>query len=180
MFAYCNNNPIVYKDIKGEAIETVFDVVSLSVSAVEVLANPTDLSAWAGLLGDTVDLIPFVTGVGETIRALKVADKIADGTDAAIDSYRRLKKAGSAGKEVHHIVEKRFAKLFGYGKRGGSMPSIALSPDEHRMLTNLWRDAVPYGSDYTVEKVVKAAAQVYSDNPRLMGAAIYTMIRNVK
>ena len=90
------------------------------------------------------------------------------------------KKAGAAGKEVHHVVEKRFAKLFGYGKRGGSMPSIALSPDEHRILTNLWRDAVPYGSDYTVEKVIKAAAQVYSDNPRLMGAAIYTMIRNVK
>ena len=43
--------------------------------------NPTDSWAWAGLAGDTVDLIPFVTGVGEVTRTVKTVNKVADVTD---------------------------------------------------------------------------------------------------
>lgn len=35
-------------------------------------------SAWIGLAGDAIDLIPFVTGVGETARVVSTAIDIAD------------------------------------------------------------------------------------------------------
>ena len=85
MFAYCNNNPIARADPDGEAFETVFDALSFAVSAAEVMANPSDLWAWASLSGDFVDLmIPFAGGLGETVRGLKAAgyaDEVADALD---------------------------------------------------------------------------------------------------
>ena len=107
MYAYCNNNPVVYEDVTGTIAETAFDIATLALSAVEVTMNPTDLTAWAGLLGDTVDLVPFVTGVGETIKALRASSKVAEGTAEAIDTYSSLRKINKGtGKEVHHIIKK--------------------------------------------------------------------------
>ena len=111
MFAYCNNNPVVRQDNSGEAFETVFDVLSLGASILEVAFNPADPFAWLGLVGDAVDLIPFVTAVGETIRTLKFGSKVVEGTDNAVDTYRALRKITKGSDlEVHHIVEKRFSK----------------------------------------------------------------------
>ena len=59
---------------------------------MEVAFNPADPFAWMGLAGDAVDMIPFVTGVGETIRTLKTVSKVNEGADDAIDTYRQLKK----------------------------------------------------------------------------------------
>lgn len=178
MFAYCGNNPIVRKDEDGKAFETIFDIASLAVSALEVAANPADLSAWASLLGDTIDLVPFVTGVGETIRALRTADKVVDGAGNVIDTYRKLKKADiGLDLEVHHIVEKRFAKQLGFSKSGGKMPSIALSKAQHRIYTNMWRRELPYGSKYSNQQILRTAARIYADNPKLMGAVIFSLTK---
>ena len=68
MFAYCDNNPVARVDIGGYFWDTVFDVVSLCFSIVDVVSNPTDVTAWIGLAGDAIDLIPFVSGVGEITR----------------------------------------------------------------------------------------------------------------
>ena len=131
MYTYCSNSPIVYKDSNGNFIDTIFDVISLGLSVAEVIANPADPLAWIGLVGDAVDLIPFVSGVGEAVRIVKIADNVIDAADTVhditkavdnvsdaakavdntIDTYKALKKAdSSACKEVHHIIEKRFKK----------------------------------------------------------------------
>ena len=78
LYAYCDNNPITRVDHGGEFWESIFDVVSLIWSIGDVCANPTNGWAWAGLAGDAIDLIPFVSGVGETTRALRVADDVHD------------------------------------------------------------------------------------------------------
>ena len=117
LFAYCDNNPVMRKDIDGAFWDTVFDIVSLAVSVCEVIANPTDPWAWAGLAGDVVDLVPFVTGVGEVTRAVKAANKAgdvltiqkaADFTDDAADIIKGLdrssgftKSTRSAGTQIH-------------------------------------------------------------------------------
>ena len=124
MFAYCGNNPVSRVDYCGRFWDTAFDIVSLCFSIAEVAANPADLWAWAGLAGDIVDLVPFVTGVGETTKAVgatvKVANavdntydtikivKAADFTDDALDAIRSLDKVGnatrstaSAGRRIH-------------------------------------------------------------------------------
>ena len=117
LYAYCDNNPVMRKDIDGAFWDTFFDIVSLAVSVCEVIANPTDPWAWAGLAGDVVDLVPFVTGVGEVTRAVKAANKAgdvltiqkaADFTADAADIIKGLdrssgftKSTRSAGTQIH-------------------------------------------------------------------------------
>ena len=180
MFAYCGNNPVSRKDENGEAFETVFDVLSLGASIMEVAFNPADPFAWLGLAGDAIDLIPFVTGVGETIRILKAGSKVTDTADNVIDTYRRLKKASSGtGLEVHHIVEKRFSTLLGFGKTGSGMPSIPLLKDAHLNYTNAWREVLAYGRSYTKKEILEAAIGIYRDDPEMLGAAIYTITKSL-
>ena len=99
LYAYCDNNPVVRVDGTGTFWETVFDLVSFGFSIAEVIANPYDPMAWAGLAGDAIDLIPVVTGVGETVRGLRFVDKAGntleiakavDLTDTAKDTAAKL------------------------------------------------------------------------------------------
>ena len=109
LFAYCDNNPVTRKDDGGAFWDTVFDVISLGTSIVEVCINPTDLWAWAGLAGDTIDLVPFVTGVGEVTRAAKTIDKVADTvqiakavdfTEEAADIVKTLDRSSGFTKSI--------------------------------------------------------------------------------
>ena len=179
LFAYCGNNPVVRVDVTGYAWETVFDVASLVVSATEVYANPTDLLAWIGLMGDTVDLIPFVAGVGETIRTLRVTDKVVDGTNSTIDTYKNLKKVSKGtGNEVHHILEKRFLTQLNLNyKNSNDMLGVILTKNQHAKYTKGFRELLPYGMRYTEEQIVEAAAQVYSNDSQLMGAILYSLLK---
>ena len=91
LFAYCDCNPIVRIDIGGNVWETIVDVISLGASAVEVYINPTDPWAWAGLVGDVIDIVPVVTGVGETIKAVKIINRTTDVADAINDTHKGWK-----------------------------------------------------------------------------------------
>ena len=117
LYAYCDNNPVVRIDCGGDFWETVFDVISLGVSIAVVCVNPADPWAWAGLVGDAVDFIPFVTGVGEITRVVKTADKVSDTiqiakavdfTEDAASIVRTLDRSSgftkstlSAGRKIH-------------------------------------------------------------------------------
>ena len=86
------------RDDGGQFWDTVFDVVSLAFSVADVINNPSDPWAWAGLAGDVVDLIPFVSGVGEAtdiIRVANKADDIVDAIDDVHDTARALEAAGT-------------------------------------------------------------------------------------
>ena len=105
MFAYCNNNPVIYQDPTGEAVDTVFDVVSLAFSVAEVAANPGDPWAWAGLSGDLVDvLLPFVGGVGEAIKGLKAAG-YADEVAEAVTTLATTGSAASRGRRGEILAD---------------------------------------------------------------------------
>ena len=101
LYVYCYNNPVVRRDIQGYFWETLFDIVSLGASVVEVCVNPGDPWNWAGLIGDAIDLIPFVTGAGEATRAVKTANKVADKTTAVI----KIQKAVDFTPESAKIVK---------------------------------------------------------------------------
>ena len=97
MFAYCCNNPVTREDPDGEAFDTVFDILSLGASIADVISNPRDPWAWAGLAGDVIDVaVPFVTGVGEVTRAAKVAKETAEVVDDAHDAMKTVCAFGDA------------------------------------------------------------------------------------
>ena len=89
MFVYCGNNPVVRSDPDGDAWETIWDLISLGLSIAGVINNPDDFWAWAGLVGDLVDVaIPFVGGLGEATRAVNVASDVVDAADDLYDAGR--------------------------------------------------------------------------------------------
>ena len=188
MFAYCNNNPVIHKDSQGTAVETVFDLITLGLSVAEVIANPADLGAWIGLAGDAIDLIPFVTGVGETVRGLRIADKfdnvveIADSLGDSIDTYRDVRKVTKGtGLEAHHILEKRFVNplKIATNKSATDMLSIPLTKTQHQAFTNAWRKApLSYGNTASLDAVVKRGVEIYGNDPRLMRAFILTLSKH--
>ncbi len=93
LFNYCENNPVNGKDSSGAVIETPFDLVTLGISVIDVCKNPADPWAWAGLVGDAVDLIPCVSGVGEAVKGAKCAVKYGDEIGGAvIDVIRTVGK----------------------------------------------------------------------------------------
>ncbi len=96
-YSYCAANPVLYADKNGLFFDIVFDLVSLGFSVYDVITNPDDVWAWAGLVGDVVDLIPGVTGVGEVTKTLgfandarKVFAKVGDAFDSIYDTLKHL------------------------------------------------------------------------------------------
>lgn len=92
LFAYCDNNPVIKVDNGGQFWDTIFDVISLGDSIVEVCINSTDPWAWAGLAGDVIDLVPFVTGVGEVTRGVKTTVRIVDKATDVVDTAKTIYK----------------------------------------------------------------------------------------
>lgn len=143
----------------------------------------TDLWAWAGLVGDAVDLIPFVTCVGESVKAVRVVkaiDNFVDGFgglsragEFGIKAYNDLRKlTKGTGLQAHHIIEQRLVKHLGINVN--SMLSVAVTPAEHQKFTNLWREAFKYGTDYhsiTREVLWEEAQRIYKNYPDLLDAA---------
>ena len=159
LFAYCDNNPVHRVDTTGFVWETVFDVASLCMSLAEVVANPADPFNWIGLAGDVVDLVPFVTGVGEVTRAVKLSTKVLGKTDEIVevgyDSYRQLKRtAGSAGsgKELHHIIEQCQIKKSGVNPRvvQNKLNIIELNKSTHRKISGFYSSVPDITNGLTV------------------------------
>jgi hypothetical protein len=89
--------------------------------------------------------------------------------------YSQLKASGAdKGNEVHHIIEKRFAKTFGVRK--SQMPSVVLDHATHAKYTQLWREYLPYGRKYKASEIMNAAEKIYADSPELLAWARFTII----
>jgi len=147
LYAYCDNNPITRTDDSGAIWETVFDIVSLGVSVVEVCVNPTDPWAWAGLVGDAVDLIPFVTGVGEVTRAVKTTKKIVDGVDNVVDAAKATYKAADAASDIrkatgtYEILYKSGKNYVGKGGFKRAISSAVRNADKYgdEVVSIMWK-----------------------------------------
>lgn len=109
MFAYCGNNPTVRLDSDGEAFETIWDAVSLAASVADVAAKPYDPWAWAGLVGDVIDVaVPFVTGVGETTRAIKTIRStvvnVITNSDDVVGTAKLYKKTSDMASDIKNAT----------------------------------------------------------------------------
>ncbi len=188
LYAYCDNNPVMRIDYGGQFWGTFFDIISLGGSIIDVISDPSDPEAWLYLAGDAVDLLPIVSGVGETARLMKAGNRVAEtlddvqdagkAIDDTIDTYKALRKVNKGnGLEVHHIVEKRFARDLDI-ENTNDMLSIALTKSEHRVYTNAWRQEIGYSTGaHSAPEIWKAAQKIYVDRPDLLEAARRTIFR---
>ena len=205
-YAFCNNNPVNFVDLDGRFPDIIWDVASIGMGIDSFLDNYRAGKYGAAIfdgVGIAVDVvaafIPVVPGGVGILRtgnrvlniadagidALKLGDELSSFSYAAgfgVDSYKNLKKSVQAtygtgsGLEVHHLIEKRFAKQM--GMKEVDMPSIVLTKDEHKQFTAAWRKAIGYDksgaemftSGVGKEQILNVARDIYKDYPELLKA----------
>ena len=129
-------------DKNGHAFETVFDLISLGASVVDVVLNPTDLWAWAGLAGDLADVvIPFVGGIGEAVDAMKLVGDVVEGVDNVADAAKAMKQSVSSATGAYEIVYKSGKNYVGKGPFSRAITS-ALDHAKPNKLNNFAGDEV--------------------------------------
>jgi hypothetical protein len=147
-------------DHGGMFWETLFDVVSLVASAADVVMNPGDAWAWVGLVGDVVDLVPFVSGVGEATDLLRFAGKVDDVADAvddvhdtakAIDNFEQ--SLGSATLELKY-TDKVLKQMSNTSDLNHSFPILV---DRH---VNLSDATLLVGGDNVTRYLVQIPGQI--------------------
>ena len=121
LYAYCVNNPVMRVDPVGHFWESILDVISLGASIIEVAITPGNPLSWASLAGDIVDLIPFVTGVGETVRGINITRKVVDGGGDVISEAKKLRRTSAIMSDPkiamgsYEILHKSGTKYIGKG-----------------------------------------------------------------
>ena len=139
LYAYCDNNPVIRRDISGFAWETVFDIVSLAGSVAEVMAKPSDPWAWVGLVGDVVDVaLPFVTGVGEVTRATRTTVRVISDVDDVVETAQVFKRTSGATDAIRKsigVYVVLYEKGRNYVGKGGFNRAIT-SAKEHLSANN--------------------------------------------
>ena len=100
-FAYCGNNPVARVDYGGDVWETIWDIASLVSSVAEVVAKPTDPWAWAGLIGDVIDVaLPGVGGLGEAVDATKTTVRVIQGADNIVDAAKTFRRTADRADDI--------------------------------------------------------------------------------
>ena len=86
-------------------------------------------------------------------------------------SYAQLKRILIyTGIQAHHILERRFVVIL---LRDGCIldlaASIPLSPEDHQVFTNKWREEFKYGRTCaTAAEIIAFAVKVYADRPEVL------------
>ena len=138
LFAYSENNPITSKDSTGNVVETVFDLISLGSSIVEVIAQPNNPWNWICMIGDIADLIPCVSGVGETLKGIK----------ASVKGLSKAKKASNAMEASGEVAEAA-SKI---GSNSSNYTYRALNQKDYECYTNgLGLEAKNPGGEWGLE-----------------------------
>ena len=135
LYVYCYDNPLLYY------------VPGSYVGKGVKLLEKTD---------DALDAVRAFSKVDNITDAAKV---FADNHASIVGSYKDIKKTvkalGLKGYEVHHLIEKRFAKTLGISNTDDIL-SVALDKDVHKQITKALRDKIPY--DTILKKGTSAAS----------------------
>ena len=117
-YVYCRNNPIIYLDPSGQAVETVVDIINIGISLKDLISNPS----WANLgflawdVGATI--LPAIPGSytykgAKLVKGVSGLGKFTKGnfrknlTKLIGDAPSWMKKA-----EAHHVLPQKFSKWF--------------------------------------------------------------------
>jgi hypothetical protein len=136
-------------------------------------------------MADTLRIVSQTSGVNAAALPpmFKPVELAARGAASAFGSLSRAAEFGikpygqlrsillGTGLRAHHLIEQRFASLM--GQEAQKMLAIAVTPTEHQVFTNAWRQVIPYGhgtANATRQQVLDAARQIYSQYPEVLKA----------
>ena len=123
------------------------DLISLGVGVVDVLANPYDPLSWLGLVGDIVDLIPCVTGVGDSVRMVKLSVSMADDTHDVVRTMRKVYSSiPDTGDVVFCLKLQALTKLF--TKAVIDILGRAVFIDQQFLRCSIWLKMIRLGKLY--------------------------------
>jgi hypothetical protein len=148
MFAYCNNNPIVYSDDSGYAMKPNTVIVN-DGSSSRVNSDKSQTSLYSS--DETHDNVPVMRLKADILSIPNITKNIAQtpNLEGTLGPYNQLREMikGIPGLEVHHLIEFRFHSAGGELARYNwyNAPSVIVSKTEHRALTNSFRAHFPYG-----------------------------------
>ena len=190
-FAYCENESVAHRDSDGKWLETVLDVASIGWSLFDFISRPSWVNFGFLVWDIAAACIPFAPG-SYTAKGGKLAVSVASKIDdfkktksLTTGTYKSLKKLfkGIKGVEIHHIIEKRFKKLFAKCSNTDLFMSIPLEKSLHKTITQRWRKEFKYGYKYskiTYSQMERAIKNVYCDMPELKRIALEWFKKNWK
>lgn len=175
LYAYCNNNPVMYSDPSGCFWDYVFDLGFLIWDIVDIWKNPGNWANWVALGVDVVfAVVPFITsGAGKVIKVANVSDDIMDVKKVTIigetmnrvkdtallighlddlyggfNAYDKLKAMGKGGKVLAEIGGKASNIAWLYGKVRSGYTIVDIGIDIGRLELGLKRS-----SSYIAERI---------------------------
>ena len=171
----------------GEETNTLFyngvhDVAVMSGASNETadnIATVADLST--AFIGGGQGINKGLNALNKGSQGASIASKFGQFKEASkygFDTYNALKNkvATNSGLEVHHLIEKRFAKILGV--KQGDMLSIVLTHDEHKIFTESWKKFIGYRGtkaslrtdNVTKDQIFDVARQIYKEYPEILKA----------
>ena len=126
LYVYCDNNPVVRRDLQGYFWETIFDIISVGTDVAEIIIAPTDLLAWGSRGLDLVcTIVPGATGGGKAVKAIAKASEVGKVSDGAKAVYKAADKANDIRKATgsYEIIFESGKNYVGKGGFGRSIAS---------------------------------------------------------
>jgi hypothetical protein len=148
-------------------------LADVAVSAEEVASGRGFWNKLSALGSLAAAVLPRPSGSRRASKGVAGFGNLSRAADFGVKPYAEMTKAlKGTGLQAHHAIEQRFAGLFGGNARQGL--SVAVTPAEHQVFTNRWRELIPYGPSgtgaATRESVMSAARKVYADHPDILRA----------
>lgn len=126
LYAYCNDNPIMYSDEDGYALDFILDLFFLGWDIYNLFNNEgyKDWGNWAALGIDLIfAVIPFLTGGGgQTVKLTNVADDVTDFSKVTVigETMTRVKTVSQFVNATDNLYDgyKAYNRLKNIGKYG--------------------------------------------------------------
>jgi hypothetical protein len=140
-------------------------------------------------LGTATTLTTTLSADGDPTNEVKAAlqgfGNLSQAARYGIQPANQLKNLISGtGLQVHHLIEQRLASALGQSpSQARQWLSVAVTPEEHQVFTNAWRNAIGYinssnpinTASVTKEYVWSVTQDIYSRYPSLLEAARRTI-----
>ena len=132
LYAYCANNPVMYIDVTGHAIDVILDLIFIGWDIYNLIKDEgwKDWKNWAALGIDVVfAVVPFLTGGGgQVVKLINVADNVSDMKKITVigETMTRVRTVSQFFNAVDNLYDgfKYYNMLKNIGKGGKILAEI--------------------------------------------------------